>query len=224
MVVVVSGETARQTFFTAKGLDLTEGFKILSGAIPMVRGVTSDLQTRRIHLIHKRLSNVQRNAPLSSLIPQLLEDARKMMENWGSFGQLDPFENVYELVFQLTIRSLSCTEISEDPALVARLKKLYDTLDTGTTPATVLLPWLPTSAMIKKLWATKEIYGIVMQAIKPKLLSRTSGSSSFQTRYSCFTTEWYSSRSSMMLLIHQNWLRRSLGYYYEYLKPLKEIC
>jgi len=32
-VVVVSGETARQTFFTAKGLDLTEGFKILSGAV-----------------------------------------------------------------------------------------------------------------------------------------------------------------------------------------------
>jgi len=32
-VVVVSGEDARQTFFTAKNLDLTEGFKILSGAV-----------------------------------------------------------------------------------------------------------------------------------------------------------------------------------------------
>ena len=32
-VIVVSGESARQTFFTAKGLDLTEGFKILSGAV-----------------------------------------------------------------------------------------------------------------------------------------------------------------------------------------------
>jgi sterol 14-demethylase len=83
-VVVVSGESARQAFFTAKGLDLTEGFKILSGAvrefpayiffapltlfssqIPMVRGVTSDLQTRRIQQIHKRLANVQRNGPLN---------------------------------------------------------------------------------------------------------------------------------------------------------------
>ncbi|KIM34674.1 hypothetical protein M413DRAFT_450124, partial [Hebeloma cylindrosporum] len=67
---------------------------------------------------------------------------------------LTPFYPFCQLVFQLTIRSLSCTEISEDPALVARLKKLYDTLDTGTTPATVLVPWLPTTAMIKKLWAT----------------------------------------------------------------------
>ena len=34
--------------------------------IPMLRGVTSDLQMRRIFLIHKRLTNVQRSAPLSS--------------------------------------------------------------------------------------------------------------------------------------------------------------
>ncbi len=30
---MVSGESAREAFFTAKGLDLTEGFKILSGAV-----------------------------------------------------------------------------------------------------------------------------------------------------------------------------------------------
>ena len=63
---------------------------------------------------------------------------------------------------------MSCTEISDDPALVTRLKKLYDTLDVGTTPATVLVPWLPTPAMIKKLWATKEIYEIVVRAIKDR--------------------------------------------------------
>ena len=50
--------------------------------------------------------------------------------------------------------------------LVARLKKLYDILDAGTTPTTVLVPWLPTSAMIKKIRATKEIYEIIIRAIK----------------------------------------------------------
>ena len=34
-VVVVSGESGRHGYFTAKGLDLTEGFKILSGAVRM---------------------------------------------------------------------------------------------------------------------------------------------------------------------------------------------
>lgn len=93
---------------------------------------------------------------------------------------LTPLYLFCQLIFQLNIRSLSCTEISEDPALVARLKKLYDTLDTGTTPATVLLPWLPTPAMIKKLWATKEIYEIVMQAINDREKSGVSRNDSLQ--------------------------------------------
>ena len=120
------------------------------------------------------------------VIPLLLDDTRRVMESWGPSGKFDPFDNVYEvniashllllyiltaiftfqLLFQLTIRSLSCTEISDDPVLVARLKKLYDILDVGTTPTTVLVPWLPTPAMIKKIWATKGIYEIVIKAIK----------------------------------------------------------
>jgi len=55
--------------------------------------------------------------------------------------------------------------------MVSRLKSLYDTLDVGTTPATVLLPWLPTLAMIKKLWATKQIYEIVVAAIDARKAS-----------------------------------------------------
>jgi hypothetical protein len=56
--------------------------------------------------------------------------------------------------------------------LVARLKLLYDTLDTGTTPTTVLLPWLPFPSMIKKLLATKEIYEIIVNAINNREKSR----------------------------------------------------
>lgn len=179
-VVVVSGESARRTFFSAKGLDLTEGFKILSGAIPMVRGVTSDLQTRRIALIHKRLAAIQRNAPLNDLIPAILEDSRKKMETWGAFGMFDPFDKIYELVFQTTIRSLTCSEIADDSGLVARLKILYDRLDTGTTPATVLVPWLPTPAMINKLWASKEIYDIVIRAIDAREKSGISRNDTLQ--------------------------------------------
>ncbi|KIK68607.1 hypothetical protein GYMLUDRAFT_153403 [Collybiopsis luxurians FD-317 M1] len=179
-VIVVSGESARETFFSAKNLDLTEGFKILSGAIPMVRGVTSDLQTRRVSLIHKRLAAVQRNEQLKTLIQPILEDSRRVMESWGNSGTFDPFDNIYELIFQLTVRSLSCSEISDDPCVVARLKKLYDILDVGTTPATVLLPWFPTPAMLRKLWATKEIYDIVVAAIAAREQSGVSRDDTLQ--------------------------------------------
>ncbi|KAF8737882.1 hypothetical protein AX14_012256 [Amanita brunnescens Koide BX004] len=171
-VVVVSGESGRHGYFTAKGLDLTEGFKILSGAIPMVKGITSDLQTKRVAIIHKRLAGIQRHAPLSDLVPMILEDTRMKMQSWGAAGTFDPFDKIYELVFQTTVRCLSSHEISDDPVLVARLKLLYDTLDTGTTPTTVLLPWLPFPSMIKKLLATKEIYEIIVNAINNREKSR----------------------------------------------------
>jgi hypothetical protein len=79
-----------------------------------------------------------------------------------------------QLLFQTTVRSLSCDELADDSAQVARLKELYDTLDSGTTPTTVLLPWLPGPSMLKKLWATKQIYDIVVQAIDARQRSGAS--------------------------------------------------
>ncbi len=89
-------------------------------------------------------------------------------------------DSATQLVFQLTVRTLSCAEISDDPCVVSRLKKLYDTLDEGTTPATVLLPWLPTPAMLRKLWATKEIYDIIVAAIAAREQSGVSRNDTLQ--------------------------------------------
>jgi hypothetical protein len=85
-----------------------------------------------------------------------------------------------QLVFQTTVRSLSCSEIADDATVVARLKTLYDRLDGGTTPASVLLPWLPLPAAISKLLATKEIYDIVVQAIDAREQSGASRNDTLQ--------------------------------------------
>lgn len=71
-----------------------------------------------------------------------------------------------QLVFQITVRCLSATEIADDPLLVARLRKLYEEVDSGTTPSSVLFPFFPSSAMVRKARATKAIYDIVVAAIK----------------------------------------------------------
>jgi len=39
-----------------------------------------------------------------SVIPYLLDDTRRVMENWGTSGKFDPFDNVYEV--SLTIHRL----------------------------------------------------------------------------------------------------------------------
>ncbi|KAI0078353.1 cytochrome P450 [Panus rudis PR-1116 ss-1] len=179
-VIAVSGDVGRREFFTSKGLDINEGFKFLSGAIPMLPGVTSDLQSRRISLIHKRLSAAQNSEQLSRLLPKILADSDKVMHSWGQSGTLDPFESIPRLIFQTTVRSLASSELADDEVLVARLKELYDELDVSTTPASVLFPWFPSPSMVRKLLATKKIYDIVNHAIETRANSGLPGDDTLQ--------------------------------------------
>ncbi|KAI9507591.1 cytochrome P450 [Russula earlei] len=165
-VVVVSGDRGRRDFFTAKGLDLQEGFRILSGGLPMIHGVTIELRQQRVARIYKRLVNVQRNERLTELIPEILNDSQRLLRPWKKVGTFDPFSTIYELVFQAAIRCLACTEIADDPEIVAHVRHLYDQIDRGTTPATVLFPWFPSPSMIMKARATKQLYDITVKAIK----------------------------------------------------------
>ncbi|KAK7678325.1 hypothetical protein QCA50_018673 [Cerrena zonata] len=179
-VIAVSGEVGRKDFFTSKGLDINEGFAFLSGAIPMLPGVTSDLQARRISMIHKRLSTAQNSDHLSRLLPRILADSTGIMRTWGNSGTLDLFDSVPKLFFQTTVRALAATEIADDAALVARLKELYDRLDETTTPTCVLLPWFPSPSMLGKLLASKRIYDIVNHAIELRIQSGRHGDDTLQ--------------------------------------------
>ncbi|KAH9057069.1 cytochrome P450 [Lactarius deliciosus] len=179
-VVVVSGEQGRRDFFNAKGLDLQEGFAVLSGAVPIIHGVTTGLRQNRVAKIYRRLANAQRGAHLTELIPEVLNDGGRLLQPWEKAGTVDPFDRIPELVFQTIIRCLTCTEIADDPEIVARLRQLFDKVDRGMTPATVLFPWFPSPAMISKARATKQIYDIIVNAIKVRKQSGVSHNDNLQ--------------------------------------------
>lgn len=63
---------------------------------------------------------------------------------------------------------------------MARLKTLYDQLDSSTTPWSVLLPWLPSPSMIAKLRASKKVYDIVDGAIRARVASGASKDDTLQ--------------------------------------------
>ena len=63
-----------------------------------------------------------------------------------------------QMVFQLTARAAACREVADDPALVARVAKLYWEMEKGATPSAVLLPWLPSTARKRKQQATTELF------------------------------------------------------------------
>ncbi len=63
---------------------------------------------------------------------------------------------------------------------MARLRQLFDKMDRGTTPATVLFPWFPSPAMVSKARATKQLYDIIVNAIKVRKQSGVSHNDNLQ--------------------------------------------
>jgi hypothetical protein len=59
-----------------------------------------------------------------------------------------------------------CTEIADEPEIVARCKQLFEQVERGITPATVLFPWFPSPSMVMRIRATKQLYDIIVKAVK----------------------------------------------------------
>lgn len=86
-----------------------------------------------------------------------MSDLERNMTKWGSSGKFDPFEDVYSIVFQLTIRAAACREIADSVESCKRMEKLYWLVEKGSTPTSVLLPWFPSSARKLQKEATAEM-------------------------------------------------------------------
>ncbi|KAH9833322.1 cytochrome P450 [Rhodofomes roseus] len=168
-VVVASGAPGRRDFFTSRSLDLGAGFKVLSGIIPTLPGVTTDLEPGKIATIHKRLASLQNSANLEQLIPRILEDVRQVIDGWGPSGTISPFDEIPKVSFQTNLRCLAPSELADDPVVAARLRTLYDTLESSTTPASVLFPWFPTPSVVRKIISTKRIYDTISAAVDARI-------------------------------------------------------
>ncbi|KAJ7671376.1 cytochrome P450 [Mycena polygramma] len=156
-VIGVSGTDARTLYFSDKGLNLGEGYKILMGGGPDVNDIKLDAEVDRGIFI-RQLSTVMTKDRLQDVFPSLLSDVSKLMDGWGSNGIIDPFTEIQKLVFQVTVRLASCRELTEDAAAVSRIQDLYHTLEKSSTPVALLLPWFPSAARKSRAAATTELF------------------------------------------------------------------
>lgn len=86
-----------------------------------------------------------------------MTDLERNMINWGDQGQFDPFEDIYTMVFHLTIRAAGCREIADSVESCKKLEQLFWQIEKGATPVTVLFPWFPSKARRSRADATKEM-------------------------------------------------------------------
>ncbi|RDB26871.1 Lanosterol 14-alpha demethylase [Hypsizygus marmoreus] len=160
-IVALSGELGRNVFFNDQSLDFSEGYRILTGAVPQLRDIEIVSDDEKKNILLKRVLYLFRKERVVNLLPPLFDDVQRRMSDWGREGSIDPFKEVYELVFQMTVHLVTCRELSEDKESIAKLAKHYWDLEKSVTPFSLLLPWFPGRAKKARKDATMNLYTLI---------------------------------------------------------------
>ncbi|KAF9644106.1 cytochrome P450 [Thelephora ganbajun] len=162
-IIALTGEDARQAFFSNPHLNFDQGYKILMGAAPDISDVdmATDETGGGVAPFNKRLNKLLNKARLQSVLPTLLQDIIGKADKWGNDGKngrIDPFTEIYDLVFLMTARLTTCHDLTKNEADLKKIGDLYLTLQTSATPTSLLLPWFPSPARKTGKGATTELY------------------------------------------------------------------
>lgn len=164
-VTVLKGARARKEFMDSKDLNSHEGYKILKGGIPDLRDIQMSVEP--VAMI-KRIFTLLRKDRLSDVMPTLFDDIQNRMNTLGKQGTIDPFKDIYDMVFQMTVRMASCRELASDLSALTKLQNHYWTLENSTTPGTLLFPWFPSSSKSAKEASIKAIYTMILHYINER--------------------------------------------------------
>ncbi|KIM79953.1 hypothetical protein PILCRDRAFT_822816 [Piloderma croceum F 1598] len=163
-VVAMSGEDARKTFFNEKRLSFAKGYQLFMGGNPDLKDIKMEAEIEEsieLGAFIKRLLKIFRKDRLQDVMPTMFADINGRMEILGAEGKINPFKDIYDLVFQLTVRMTTCEELATDLRMIERMNDLYWKLEKSSTPASLLLPWFPSTARKDKDEATKSLYDIL---------------------------------------------------------------
>jgi len=164
-VVALAGVEQRKVFFEHKGLDFNEGYSTLLGGSP-----PGDKNEDFGIYFRSRLLAMLKGPVLKAGLPQLIRDTRRNLDAMKAepSGRTDPFESIYRIVFQLTMRTVACHEIADDPKTLATCLHCFETIDKTGTPLTVMFPWMPLPAKFQRLKVGAQLYMIFQSVIEKR--------------------------------------------------------
>jgi hypothetical protein len=171
-VIGLSGDESRRIFFESKHLGFAEGYGAMLGGSPKIDKKTVETaepsaeaqeQTDGFsNYFSKRLIAMLKGPILAKGLPQLLQDVRFSFNDLAAKDtkRTDPFDSVYRLVFQLTMRTVACVEIAGDVELLERILKLFETIEATATPLSIMYSWMPLPSQFRRTYAGAQLYMI----------------------------------------------------------------
>ncbi|EWM25289.1 obtusifoliol 14-alpha demethylase [Nannochloropsis gaditana] len=171
------GPEAAAAFFKASdkelGQDEVYGFmKAVFG-----EGVVYDSDPKKRNLQMQRTANALKSGRLRTYVEKISEETEAFFKGWGEAGEVDICEALSDLIILTASRCLHGDDVRQE--LFAEVSKLYNDLDQGITPVSVLFPNLPIPSHWKRDAARKEMVKLFSKVIQRR---RAAGAAEAEAR------------------------------------------
>ncbi|KAK2009263.1 cytochrome P450 6A1 [Colletotrichum eremochloae] len=188
-LVGLGGVEGRKLFFESRELDFSKGYGALLNATPEINLSSGERSSEDSFDVkfNRNLVRLLRKDVLTQRLHLLVSDARGTMDALAArigpsseFGTSDPFEDMYRLVFQLTVRMVGCDEVAEDPALLQRMLHIFEGIDGAATATKVMFPWMPTVGHFRRVISGAKMYRILEGLIRERKARGVPGNDALQ--------------------------------------------
>ncbi len=92
----------------------------------------------------------------------------------------DPFESFYEVVYQLTMRTVGANDIAEDPKMLRHTLSIFDWFEKSDSFAKVIFPWLPTLNHYMRLYYGAKLAFVFRDIIERRKKTGVKGTDALQ--------------------------------------------
>jgi hypothetical protein len=87
-------------------------------------------------------------------------------------GLTDPFESIYGIVYQLTMRTVACNEIAGNRTLLDQTLDMFEKIEAASSPELIIFPWFPFPGKLRRLWYGGKLYMVFKGIIEQRLVAR----------------------------------------------------
>ncbi|KAH8743848.1 cytochrome P450 6A1 [Diaporthe sp. PMI_573] len=187
-LVGMSGVEGRKTFFDSKDLNMSEGYAVMFTASPQVGkqndpGSASQVSlwfSRTITKLMKKENFVRNLRLLTTDTATALDAMVKRSGGNQETGTFDPFDDIYHIVYQLTMRTVGATEIADSPQLLRRTLGLFEEVERNTSTTRIIFPWMPTLGYVRQTIAGGKLYVIFDKIAKERRRTGKTHEDAFQ--------------------------------------------
>ncbi|KAI8309140.1 Sterol 14-demethylase [Colletotrichum sp. SAR11_240] len=182
-VAYAVGFLAYRPSFPRNAPKLLTGYGALFNATPKIevspdQSVEEDFAAKFNRLIVRLLRKEQLCKRLHLLVRDTHDTTKRLAGRSTKIS--DPFEDMYRLVFQLTMRMVGCDEIAEDDALLVKTLRIFEGIDAASTATKVMFPWMPTIGHFRRVYSGAQMYMILERVIKERKARGVDGSDALQ--------------------------------------------